>query len=264
MEYLWEYLSTMHWGAVAQIVLIDILLGGDNAVIIGLACRNLPKEQRRKGIFWGTFGAIILRILLLTVAISLLEIPYLKFIGGILLFWIGVKLLTQDNDAHGDIKAGDKLWTAVKTILIADFVMSVDNVIAVAAAAQKADPDHQMGLLIFGVILSIPIIIWGSQLVLKYLEKYPVIVTLGAALLGWIAASLIVKDVGLSPHLLAMGFDAQSILFSFDMTWLKDLVNGIYPMMETAAIHIRNIHIAECVGALLVVLVGYILKKRRG
>lgn len=196
MESVIEFLTTMHWGAVLQIILIDILLGGDNAVVIALACRNLPKHQRMKGILWGTAGAIILRVILIAFAVALLKVPFLKLVGGALLIWIGVKLLMPGNgDEHGTLQGGSTLWSAIKTIIVADLVMSVDNVIAIAGAAQQADPDHQMGLVIFGLIVSIPLIVWGSTLVLRLLERYPLVITLGGALLGWIAGSMMITDI---------------------------------------------------------------------
>ena len=191
-----EFLTTMHWGAVLQIILIDILLGGDNAVVIALACRNLPKHQRMKGILWGTAGAIVLRVILIAFAVALLKVPFLKLVGGGLLIWIGVKLLLPgDEDEHGNLKGGATLLSAIKTIIVADLVMSVDNVIAIAGAAQQADPDHQMGLVIFGLIVSIPLIVWGSTLVLRLLERYPLVITLGGALLGWIAGGMMISDI---------------------------------------------------------------------
>ena len=196
MEWALNFLTTMHWGAVFQIIVIDILLGGDNAVVIALACRNLPKHQRMKGILWGTAGAIVLRVILIAFAVALLQVPFLKLVGGALLVWIGVKLLVPgDDDGHGNLQGGATLWSAIKTIIVADLVMSVDNVIAIAGAAQQADPDHQMGLVIFGLVVSIPLIVWGSTLVLKLLERFPIVITLGGALLGWIAGSMMITDV---------------------------------------------------------------------
>ena len=190
-----EFLQSLHWESLFQIVLIDILLGGDNAVVIALACRNLPKQQRMQGILWGTAGAIILRVILVFFALTLLGIPFLKVVGALLLLWIGIKLLMPDDDAHGDIKGASSIWAAVKTIIVADFVMSLDNVIAIAGAAQNAHLDHQLGYVIFGLLLSVPIIIWGSTLVLKLIDRFPVVVTLGGALLGWIAGGMLVTDV---------------------------------------------------------------------
>ncbi len=183
------------WLAVGQIIMIDILLGGDNAVVIALACRRLPPELRVKGIFWGTLGAIVLRVVLIFFALTLLKLPALKLVGAALLLWIGVKLLMpEDEDAHGNIQASDKLWTAVKTIVVADLVMSVDNVIAIAGAAQNAGQGHQMSLVVFGLLVSIPIIVWGSQLVIKLMDRFPVIVVAGGMLLGWIAGGLALGD----------------------------------------------------------------------
>lgn len=165
-------------------------------MVIALACRNLPKQQRMKGILWGTAGAIVLRVILIAFAVALLQVPFLKLVGGALLVWIGVKLLLPgDDDGHGNLQGGATLWSAIKTIIVADLVMSVDNVIAIAGAAQQADPDHQMGLVIFGLVVSIPLIVWGSTLVLKLLERFPIVITLGGALLGWIAGSMMITDV---------------------------------------------------------------------
>jgi YjbE family integral membrane protein len=183
------------WVAVGQIILIDILLGGDNAVVIALACRGLPPAQRTKGIVWGTAGAIVLRVVLIFFALTLLAIPYLKIVGGLLLVWIGVKLLLpQDDDEHGNVQASDKLWAAVKTVIVADLVMSLDNVIAIAGAAESAGGDHKMPLVVFGLLVSIPIIVWGSQLVIKLMDRWPMIITLGGMLLGWIAGTMMVSD----------------------------------------------------------------------
>lgn len=190
-----EFFQTLSWTAIFQIILIDILLGGDNAVIIALACRNLEKAQRMKGILWGTFGAIIMRVILIAFALKLLEVPYLKIVGGALLIWIGIKLLIPEEDEHGNVAGGTSVWTAVKTILIADFVMSLDNVIAIAAAAQKTTPGHEVAYVAFGLIVSVPIIIWGSTLVLKLIDKYPLVITLGAGLLGWLAGGMLITDV---------------------------------------------------------------------
>ena len=194
-----EFLASPEfWVALGQIIIIDILLGGDNAVVIALACRKLPPAQRTKGIIWGTAGAIILRVILIAFAMTLLALPFLKFVGAILLVWIGVKLLAPDEDGHGDVQGSDKLLAAIKTIIVADLVMSVDNVIAIAGAAQGAGQSHQMPLVIFGLLVSIPIIVWGSQLVIKLMDRFPIIITLGGMLLGWIAGTMAVSDPALS------------------------------------------------------------------
>ncbi len=190
-----EFLQTISWVAVFQIIMIDILLGGDNAVVIALACRNLPPHMRRRGILWGTAGAIGLRVLLIAFALTLLSVPYLKMAGALLLAWIGVKLLIPEGDGHGNIEGGATLGGAIKTIIVADFVMSLDNVIAIAGAAQTADPSHQIGLVVFGLVVSVPIIIWGSTLVLGLIDRFPIVVTFGAGLLGWIAGGMLVTDV---------------------------------------------------------------------
>ncbi len=190
-----HYLTVEFLTAIGQIVLIDILLGGDNAVVIALATRKLPPHQRKLGILWGTAGAIGLRVVLIFFALTLLKLPFLKIVGALLLLWIGVKLLApQDDEGHGDVQAADKLWAAVKTVIVADFVMSLDNVIAIAGAAQNAGEQHSMLLVVFGLLLSVPIIVWGSQLVIQLMQRFPVVITLGAMLLGWIAGGLLVTD----------------------------------------------------------------------
>jgi YjbE family integral membrane protein len=187
------------WLSVGQIILIDILLGGDNAVVIALACRKLPEEQRRKGIFWGVAGAIGLRVVLIFFALQLLALPLLKVVGALLLLWIGVKLLRpedEDEDGHASVAGSTTLMGAIKTIIVADAVMSLDNVIAVAGAAKGS-----MALVVFGILVSIPIIVWGSQFVLRLMDRFPVVITLGAALLGWIAGEMLVTDVTVKPYL---------------------------------------------------------------
>lgn len=194
-----EFLTAQFWIAVGQIILIDILLGGDNAVVIALACRQLPPALRMKGIIWGTAGAIVLRVVLIAFALTLLQVPYLKLTGAVLLLWIGIKLIApSDEDEHSNIQGSDKLWAAVKTVIVADLVMSVDNVIAIAGAATSAGGDHQMPLVIFGLLVSIPIIIGGSQLVLKLMDRFPFIITVGGMLLGWIAGTMAYSDPAIS------------------------------------------------------------------
>ncbi|HEY0858957.1 MAG TPA: TerC family protein [Albitalea sp.] len=194
-----QFLTPDFWVAVGQIILIDIVLGGDNAVVIALACRKLPPKQRTQGILWGTAGAIVLRVILIFFALTLLAIPYLKIVGAVLLLWIGVKLLLPEHeDEHGSIQASDKLWAAVKTVIVADFVMSLDNVIAIAGAAEAAGGDHKMPLVVFGLLVSIPIIVWGSRLVIKLMDRYPLIITGGGMLLGWIAGTMAVTDPALA------------------------------------------------------------------
>lgn len=186
-----DFGSTQFLIALLQIVAIDIVLGGDNAVVIGLACRRLPEHQRKLGILWGMVGAIGLRVILIMFAVTLLAVPYLKIIGAILLLWIGVKLLLPEPDEGGHhIEAGATLGAAIKTIVIADAVMSLDNVIAIAGAAGDSK-----FLIVFGLLLSIPIIMLGSQLVIKLMDRFPIVIVAGGGLLGWIAGGMLVSDV---------------------------------------------------------------------
>ncbi|MGB7649976.1 MAG: TerC family protein [Gallionella sp.] len=191
------FLTSSFWVDVLKIIMIDLLLSGDNAVVIALACRNLPAEQRRKGILFGVGGAIVLRIVLTFFAVGMLSLPYLKLVGACLLIWIGVKLLLPE-DAHGEdsIKAETKLFAAVKTIIIADFVMSLDNVLGVAAAAKG-----NTFLLVFGLLISIPLIAWSSQLVLKLIDRFPVVIFAGGALLGYVAGEMLVSEAIFKPVL---------------------------------------------------------------
>ena len=190
-----EHIATAaFWVALGKIVWVNILLSGDNAVVIALAARSLPEAQRRKAIFAGSAAAIALRVVLTVFAVQLLQFPYLKIVGAVLLFWIGVQLLVPDDDHEGGIKSSGHLWSAVRTILIADLVMSVDNVLAVAAAADSGPPESRLLLLIAGLGLSLPLIIFGSQLLLGVMERYPVIITLGAALLGFVAGEMLISD----------------------------------------------------------------------
>jgi YjbE family integral membrane protein len=190
-----EHIATAaFWIALGKIIWVNILLSGDNAVVIALAARNLPDHQRNKAILAGSAAAIILRVVLTVFAVSLLQFPYLKLIGAVLLFWIGVQLLLPEDDHEGGIKSSNHLWAAVRTILLADLVMSVDNVLAVAAAADSGPPESRLLLLIIGLGLSIPLIIFGSQLLLGVMERFPVIITLGAALLGFVAGEMLVSD----------------------------------------------------------------------
>lgn len=182
--------SPQFWVAVLQIIAIDIVLGGDNAVVIALACRRLPQNQRNQGIFWGVFGAIALRVILIFFALTLLKISYLKITGALLLLWIGIKLLQPEPENHEHtVGASSTLLGAIKTIIIADAVMSLDNVIAIAGAAKDS-----IGLVIFGLLISVPIIVWSSKLVIKLMDRFPVIITIGAGLLGWIAGDMVISD----------------------------------------------------------------------
>ena len=193
-----EFLALIDWSIVIQIIIIDLLLGGDNALIIALACRNLHPDQRKKGIIYGTAGAIILRVVLVAFAVTLLQIPFLKLVGAILLIWIGYKLIAQQDENQHTLQGPNQLFAAIKTIIVADIVMSLDNVLAIAGAAgQVSNPSHQVGYVIFGLVVSVPIIIAGSKLVLFLIDRFPFIVTAGAGLLGWIAGGMIVTDPAL-------------------------------------------------------------------
>ncbi len=194
-----DTLLALNWAAVAQIIMIDLLLGGDNAVVIGLACRGLPPHQRQTGILLGTAGAIGLRVLLIVFAVNLLSMPWLKLVGGLMLVWIGVKLLVpgdpDPDDGPNLGHAGTTLAAAVRTVIVADLVMSIDNVIGIAAAAEQADADHRLGLVIFGLLVSVPIIVWGSHFVIRLIERFPPVIWFGGAVLGWIAGGMVITDV---------------------------------------------------------------------
>ena len=199
-----EITSAAFWAALGSIILANILLSGDNAVVIALAARSLPPQQQKKAIFFGSAAAIVMRIILTLIAVEMLKWPWLKNIGALLLIYIGVSLLLEGDDEHGDLgKQSGGLLTAIRTILVADLVMSLDNVLAVAAAA-KGDTL----LLVLGLGISIPLIIFGSTLLLKVMERFPVIITLGAALLGFLAGEMIFTDpavtgqFGALPHTL--------------------------------------------------------------
>jgi YjbE family integral membrane protein len=181
--------SPQFWVAAFQIIVINILLSGDNAVVIALACRNLPPKQQRWGVIWGAVGAIVLRIILTFFAITLLSLPWLKLVGGVLLVWIGVKLIADEEDDGHEVKASDKLLAAVWTIIVADLVMSIDNVLGVAAAAKGS-----LFLLVFGLVVSIPIVIAGSQIIMRLVERFPLLVVAGGGLLGYVAAEMMIED----------------------------------------------------------------------
>lgn len=212
--------------AILQIIWIDLLLSGDNAVVIALACRSLPPHLRKWGIILGAGMAILLRIIFALIISELLLIPFLKVVGGLLLVWIAVKLAKGEEAEEKNIAASDKLYKAVWTIAIADAVMSLDNVVAIAAVS-KGDP----WLFGFGLALSIPLIMVGSQLIMKMIEKFPIIVWAGAALLGWIAGEMIATDPVVATRL------------------------GIEP-------HSTGVYVAAAIGAALVVAIGYWLKSR--
>jgi len=183
--------------SIIQIIAIDIILGGDNAIVIALACKNLPEKQRKLGIFYGALGAIILRVIMVFCATYLLLIEYLQIVGGLLLIWIAVKLILDNHKSHGiHVNQESNLFAAIKTIVIADFVMSLDNSVAIAAVA-----NGDIALVIFGLLLSVPIIIWGSSLILTLIDKYPSIIYLGAMLIGWIGGDMIQSDAYITTSL---------------------------------------------------------------
>jgi YjbE family integral membrane protein len=184
------------WVALLQIIGINIVLSGDNAVVIALACRSLPAKQRKLGVLFGAGGAVVARIILTFVAVWLLEIPFLKIVGALLLIWIGLKLLLPEDGGGDNVSDNDNLIAAVKTILIADVVMSLDNVLGVAAAAKGSMP-----LIIAGLLISIPIVIFGSQIIMKLMDRFPIIVTIGAGLLGYVAGEMGVTDPALKDRL---------------------------------------------------------------
>jgi YjbE family integral membrane protein len=217
------------WAALLSIIVANILLSGDNAVVIALASRNLPPAQQKKAIFWGSAAAIILRVVLTITAVALLTLPYLKIIGGILLLYIGIQLLA-DSDGEEDMKAESSIWAAIRTILIADLVMSLDNVLAVAAAAQKGPEETQLLLLIIGLGMSIPLIIFGSAMLLKVMERFPIIITIGAGLLGFLAGGMLVDDPA-----------------------IRDSIQNTLGDVKLAF---------EVVGIAIVILVGTLMKKR--
>ncbi|MEP7182318.1 MAG: TerC family protein [Betaproteobacteria bacterium] len=189
-----DFATPQFWLAGLEIIVINILLSGDNAVVIALACRNLPKQQRRMGIFWGVIGAVLLRIVLTFFAVRLLQLPWLQLVGAALLVWIGVKLISEDDGDGHDVRASDRLTSAVKTIIVADLVMSIDNVIGVAGAAKGS-----LLLLVFGLVVSIPLVVVGSQIILKLIERFPSLVIAGGGLLGYIAGEIAIDDTVVKP-----------------------------------------------------------------
>ncbi|MBP1931694.1 TerC family protein [Ammoniphilus resinae] len=183
-----EFLSTDFLSALLAIVVIDLVLAGDNAIVIGLAARALPKAQQKKVIVWGTVGAIIVRSLLTLAVVWLLQIPGLLLAGGLLLVWIAYKLLVEEK-GHEDMKAGATMASAIKTIIVADTVMGLDNVLAVAGAAHGS-----FLLVVLGLLISVPIVVWGSTIILKWVDRFPAIIYIGAGVLVWTASKMIVEE----------------------------------------------------------------------
>ncbi|MBF5004929.1 TerC family protein [Diaphorobacter caeni] len=216
--------SSVFWIGLLEVIGINIVLSGDNAVVIALAARSLPPAQQRRAIQFGSGAAVVLRILLTFLAAKLLQLPWLQIVGGCLLLWIGTQLLVSGDDGDAESKGPNSMMVAIRTILLADLVMSLDNVIAVAAAAQG-----NMVLLVLGLAISIPLVIFGSTLIIKIMDRFPAIVTLGAALIGWVAGETIASD-----------------------EMLKSIVSN-YPWLP---------HAASLLGAVLVVVIGMLLQRR--
>ena len=189
-----EFGTPQFWVAAMEIIVINILLSGDNAVVIALACRNLPAKQRVQGVLWGVVGAVVLRIILTFFAVSLLRLPYLQLVGAALLVYIGIGLIAEDGDDEHEIEASDRLFAAVKTVIVADLVMSVDNVIGVAGAAKGS-----LSLLVFGLVVSIPLVVLGSQLIMGLIQRFPMLVIAGGGLLGYIAGEIAIADAAVKP-----------------------------------------------------------------
>ncbi|HWN31033.1 MAG TPA: TerC family protein [Burkholderiales bacterium] len=189
MEFLNELQTAAFWTGLLAIIWVNIILSGDNAVVIALAARSLPARQQTQAVIWGAGAAVVLRIILTIVAVELLKLSWLKLIGGALLLWIAVRLLVPEDGGEGGVESSDNLWAAIKTILIADLVMSLDNVIAVAAVAKSS-----IVLLILGLAISIPLVVFGATILMKLMGRFPVIITIGAALIGYVAGEMLVTD----------------------------------------------------------------------
>ena len=231
-----EVLTHAFWVGLAKIIGVNIVLSGDNAVVIALAARSLPRKQQKLAIFWGAGAAVVLRIILTVFAVALLTLPWLKLVGAALLLWIGVKLLIPEEGGD-DVNASDNLIAAIKTILIADLVMSLDNVIAVAAAAGGS-----YVLLILGLAISIPLVVFGATLLIKLMERWPVIITIGAALIGWVAGEMAVTDPAID------GWLRAHVEFANDR-----------PVLATVSLEL----ICGVIGAAFVVIAGMWFARRK-
>jgi YjbE family integral membrane protein len=240
------------WVALSQIMLVNIVLSGDNAVVIALACRNLPVKYRQPAILAGSGGAILLRIIFCVVVAWLLQIPYLKIAGALLLFWIGVKLITEDDEEGGEdgVAAKANLWGAIQTIIIADAVMSLDNAIAIAAAAEQAakgDSFRAWTLIVIGLIITIPIIVFGSTIIMRIMQRYPIVILIGGALLGFVAGEMLITD-----QVLHHWLEAQAA------AWFKP---ALTPGTEAYAAWMKStLHYIELgcgvLGAVLTIVIG--------
>ncbi|HEV7339090.1 MAG TPA: TerC family protein [Bosea sp. (in: a-proteobacteria)] len=240
-----DFASSAFWTSLLQIIWIDLLLSGDNAVVIALAVRSLPEKQRKVGIWLGAGAAVGLRIIFAVIVSYLLNVPFLKVVGALLLFWIAIKLAKGEEEAHGEVAASDNLWKAVRTIAIADAVMSLDNVLAIAAAARG-----HFELFVFGLLLTIPLIIFGARMLSSILERFPILIWLGAALLGWIAGEMLLSDIAVLQWL-------QTAIPS----WVASV-----PVTDTNPVGLAPAKVpfysAAVIGAAFVVGVAYMLKKK--
>ena len=232
-----EFYTQAFWVGLLKIIGVNIILSGDNAVVIALAARSLPAKQQKAAVLWGSGAAVVMRIILTIFAVALLTLPWLKLIGSLLLFWIGIKLLIPEEEEE-NVDASENLIAAIKTILIADLVMSIDNVIAVAAAAGGS-----MTLLILGLAISIPLVIFGSTLLLHLMERWPIIITIGGGLLGFVAGEMLVTDPALKDWLAGAGVQ-------FD---------GDKPKVGGLSLEI----ICGVIGAVIVIAAGTLIGKRR-
>ena len=240
-----DFSSPAFWTSLLQIIWIDLLLSGDNAIVIAMAVRSLPERQRKLGIWLGCGAAVALRIMFAVVVSYLLNIPFLKVVGALLLFWIAIKLAKGEEEAHGEIQASDNLWKAVRTIAIADAVMSLDNVLAIAAAARG-----HFELFVFGLLLTIPLIIFGANVLSRVLERFPILVWFGAGLLGWIAGEMLVSDIAV-------------------LQWLQTAIPSWVSVVPVSDMHPAGLATAKpvfygaaVVGAAFVCVVAYMLKKK--
>lgn len=240
-----DFASSTFWISLLQIIWIDLLLSGDNAIVIAMAVRSLPEKQRKLGIWLGCGAAVTLRIIFAVIVSYLLNVPFLKVVGALLLFWIAIKLAMGEDESHGDIKASDNLWKAVRTIAIADAVMSLDNVLAIAAAARG-----HFELFVFGLLLTIPLIIFGANMLSKILERFPILVWFGAALLGWIAGEMLVSDIA---------------LLQWFQTAIPSWVTSV-PVSDTHPVGLATAKTvyygAAVVGAAFVCAVAYLMKRK--
>lgn len=213
----WEFVTGF-----IHIIIIDLVLSGDNAVVVGMASRNLPPAQRKKAIMWGTIGAVGLRVFFTGLATWLLGVPYIKFLGGLCLVWIAVKLLIQ-QDESSSIQSGKNTWEAVKIIIIADFIMSLDNVLAVGGAAKG-----NLGLVLFGLFLSVPLLMWGSTLVAKWMNDYPILIYFGSGVLAYTASTMVLEDPLVEGMLSGIHWSGLETFIPFIITAIVMMVGKVW------------------------------------